>query len=352
MSKQHILTERPWLFWIMGLVFGGLGIWLLFTPEMTSKIIAAVFIGIGLLLGVLLAATTRLSLDQARGVLEIDYHYLYRRAHKEIPLDELASIDIERSHSSDSGYTYRLVFVMRSGEVIPLHSYYSSGYLGKQRMADQIRQAVGMPAYHEQLAQAAHSLIRPHIPAPIPERSGVTNGVAWKIETRYYGAMPVTRWISQDFSLPGDFLLLAQNIPGMKSPGGLMKAISGLFLRQFASIYGFSEGDLPGMNQARIIEQTDSRLAAYFTAISSSPDRLFRLLHPWVTTPLINWAAKRPLRQAASETEATGQLAMLIGPSGVILALFQDASGESLEELVNTGAEVVRSLQSIAPQIS
>lgn len=347
---QHILTERPWLFWFMGVIFGGIGLWLLpFTPQPTSKIVAAIFLGVGLLLGVVLAATTHVSLDRNRRVLVLDYRYLYRRSRKEIPLDELASIEVERSYSNDSGSTYRIIFVKHSGEVIPLHSYYSSGYLGKQKTADKIRQAVGMTSLSQQLGEWGRLASRAAQAATAPESTGVTNQITWSIETKYYGAVPITRWHSQDFSVPGDFILLVQKIPSLKVSGGLMKAVSSLLLRQLVSMYGFSTADLPGLAAAKVVEQIDPRLEPYFTVFSNAPERLMRLLHPWVIAPLVAWAEKYPLDQIASPEEPTGQLAMLASPSGVYLAIFQASSPEIVDELTATGAEVVRSLQSVAP---
>lgn len=333
----------------MGLIFGGIGVWLLFLPEPTSKLIAAIFIGVGILLGILLSATTRIFIDRGQGVLRITYQYLYRLSQKEIPLNDLAAIEIQTSNSSDSGATHRLVFILHSGVVIPLHSYYSSGFLGKERMAQRLRQAIGLsdrvgPAVTT--GQAVRQIQREIV---AHEESGESDGVRWRLETIHYGAVPVSRWISPDYTLPGDFLLLAQKARGKGGGalGGLLDGLSSLLFRQLISMYGFQSDETPGLENARLIEGLDSRLEPYFSAYTSNPERASRLLHPWVIIPLVDWAMQRPIQTIASEGSATGQLVFLVSPRGVTLALFNANQPETTQELAAAGTEIVKSLRSI-----
>jgi len=58
-------------------------------------------------------------------------------------LDEITGATVASSHNSDGDRTYRIDFITKNGERIPMTSWYSSGYKKKQETAAVIRDFLG-----------------------------------------------------------------------------------------------------------------------------------------------------------------------------------------------------------------
>jgi len=104
--------------------------------RMLLYILSAVFGGIGLLM-VLLTSRVAIDLDRTKGLAIIRRTSLITSSTDEILLGDLAGAEVESSRGRD-GTTYRVALVQRSGQRTPLTSYYSSGFKGKQDLADEI----------------------------------------------------------------------------------------------------------------------------------------------------------------------------------------------------------------------
>lgn len=105
--------------------------------RLVLSIIAGVFGGIGALMGSLASYTT-IDLDRSSGLLTVKKRSLIKNSTSEHLLSDLQKADIESSSS-----TYRIALRMRDDSTIPLTSYFSSGYDGKQKLADELQQFIG-----------------------------------------------------------------------------------------------------------------------------------------------------------------------------------------------------------------
>lgn len=101
-------------------------------------ILGAIFAGAGSLL-ILLTNRVELDLNRSTGLAVLSKTSLVARSSEEYLLEDLAGAEVQESSSSD-GDTYRVALVQHGGGRIPLTSYYSSGYKGKQKLADEINQ--------------------------------------------------------------------------------------------------------------------------------------------------------------------------------------------------------------------
>jgi hypothetical protein len=100
------------------------------------NILGAVFGGVGLLL-ILLTSRQTIDLDRGKGLVTLQKSSLITKSSDEIMFGDLAGAEVEQSSSSD-GNTYRVALVQRNGQRTPLTSFYSSGYQGKQDLANEI----------------------------------------------------------------------------------------------------------------------------------------------------------------------------------------------------------------------
>ncbi len=349
MSDRLVLKEYPIALWIFGGGFLIAGVWALIQIE--SWVAGLFMLGFGLLFGVLLPAINTVTVDPPRGSLTIQNQWLYRRKVQEYALREIASIDIERSFSSSSSGgrrrsnpTYRIVLVMESGEKVPLQGYYSSGYKSKEKKARQLSEAIGVPGPMG-MVQKVSQAIRPTFQK---QQEGEASGVSYRIETAQSGAMPVTRWVSTDFTWPGGFLLLAQKPSGSPSflgGGGMVGAISQLVYRQIIGLYGFQADEMPGLESAQALDLPDPTLQANFSSLTSDVSYAQQLLTPWVVIPLTQWVERHPLStvQVAHQGQF-GQLLALYAPGGLYLVSLGAATPQLVDELTRLGVDLARAL--------
>jgi hypothetical protein len=351
-SNELSITETPIALWLAGGAAMLLGGWVLVQEEGLAP--GLIMLGFGALLALVLAQVTTIRADRAAGMLTITYRALVRRGLREVPLLEIEAAEVESSHSSrSSSRTYRVALAMKSGERIPLHGYYSSGYEAKERTARRINAFLGV---ERSLSEAgAFGSIRQALQASFtPAREGETNGIRWVVEMGRLGEAPMTRWSTAEASFPDGFLFLAQKPPGWKDGpgGGLLGALAGLLHRQLLSLYGFEEADLPGLEKARTLEPADPGLAACFSAFTTHPEEAQRRLNAWVANLLDEWARRFPL-QAGSAGPAgaqdgqgsqvePGQLVALFAPRGLTLALFNIEGEAQIEEFIRLGAALAR----------
>lgn len=97
------------------------------------SIFAGIFAGIGALMGIFSGITT-LDLDRSSGLLTVSKRRLLSAGASEYLLSDFQGAELESSKN-----TYRVVLRMRDGRTEPLTSYYSSGYKGKKKLADELQ---------------------------------------------------------------------------------------------------------------------------------------------------------------------------------------------------------------------
>lgn len=347
-NDKLVLRDMPITLWVFGILCAAVGVyWYLQAP--TQWIALAIGSGIFLLV-FLFSSMLTVTADRSRGTLTLRYASPLRRKIREILIDDIASIELERSFSSSdsssSRPTYRIVVVTKNNEAIPLRSYYTSGLLAHQRRIKRLRQFLNVGGMDSSLAgifqtasaQAAEQFRQEQESITgSQEEERLTDGVRWKLQTLAMGGTPVSRWISPDFRWEGHFLYLTQKVQGQGAQSGLMAAMGKMLFRTSLKLYGFAPEMTPGLDHAALLTPLDPQLEPYFLAFTSDPAGARQILNPWVQMPLTAWAQKYPIRQGDSR-----QLAVLFGPQGVCLAIAGIVNAEFLDELTALGVELVK----------
>ena len=351
-SQQSTLTirEYPFGLWIAGIFLVSAGIDLYLSTAGQVVIPGLIFLaGLAFLST---ATTLTVTADRPGQMLTLRYRALLWGSRKEVPLAEIAAIQVEMSRSGTSnGATYRVAVVRKDGEKIPFRSYFSSGAGSKQKKAEQLRNFLGVQGNDEtpsglfglgkQVAQQVFQGTQESLTGPEMEEH-TTDGIHWKVQTRTFGGKGITRWFSPDFKCSGGFLFLTQKVAGQKTmAGGLMGGVGKMLYQQTIGLYGFGSEDTPGLETAEILEPLEANLEPHFSAFTSDPAAARQLLTPWVAAPLADWAGRYPLKQVQPQG-IFGQLVVLFSPVGTYVASMGIMIPEAVEELTNLGVALVK----------
>ena len=85
---------------------------------------------------ILFATILVVQADRVNGTLTIRRTSVLRRYVREIPISDIAALQIDAARSSSS--TYRIVVITRDNEIIPFRTAYSSGAAAKEAKAKQL----------------------------------------------------------------------------------------------------------------------------------------------------------------------------------------------------------------------
>ena len=335
-DSQLVIRDVPIFQLGLGVLFAGVGVLVILEGGLMA--FGSVFTAIGL--GFLLfSSVLTITADRMTQMLKLDYRFALRRTLLEIPFDEIAGVNVERNaHGGKRGFTYRLTLLRKDGQIIPVRSTSSSGWKGKERRADQLREFLGIQDSNRIPAGVLpEELSRP---AEIHE----TNGVHWRIQPMYTASSSAptgARWHSPDFKTKDFFLFMAQKAEGQASRG-FLASMGDMFIRQALSLHGFSPEDTPGLEQAVNMSPLETDLERHFMAYTNSPSSAHHLLNSTVAGQLAGWAERRPLKQFKGGS-GISQLIMLFGPNGVYLAALNLLQPNQTYELVSMGVELVKS---------
>ena len=140
-----ILNERAIALRAVGAVLGIAGLVMIAASVLANGLsIAALLIAgasmatVGALMG-LLPATHTFAFSRSERRLIVVRQRLGRVTREEYPLRNVASAFVDSSKSSD-GDTWRVVVQLADGQIIPVTSYYTSGYDSKKIAADRIQE--------------------------------------------------------------------------------------------------------------------------------------------------------------------------------------------------------------------
>ena len=340
MDNQLVLRDRPIALWIVAVVFffgsavGVLsGLWFALIPMGLSVI------------GGLFLSTLTITADRNTRLLTLDYRSVLRPKTIDIPLTQIESITVQRSRSSEGSDTYRVAVVQTDGEVIPLRSYYSSGRKSKERVAEQLRQFIGVGG-SSPTAFGIGELLGGRAKVTFADsdvEEQETDGVRWTIQQQSQGVGMLLRWFSPTFQTTDSFLLLTQKAEGQDAWGkGILGNISEMIYKQVLGLYGFSAADTPNLQKAELVTDLDKRLTPHFFALTPDEANARRLLNVWASLPIARWADRYPLKKVTGA--GVGQLAVLFSPQGVYLVLLDEDAEARRDELIALGVEVVGAL--------
>lgn len=160
-----ILNERAIALRAIGGVLGIAGLVMIGASVLANGLsVAALLIAgasmatVGALMG-LLPATHTFAFSRSEHRLIVVRQRLGRVTREEYPLRDVASAFVDSSRSSD-GDTWRVVVQLADGQIIPVTSYYTSGYDSKKIAADRIQEFV------DQANNRASEEHTAHAPAP------------------------------------------------------------------------------------------------------------------------------------------------------------------------------------------
>lgn len=337
-----VLRDYPTSIWLIGGLFAaGLGYY--YTQSGQTW---ALEVSLGVLISTLLfPSIITVRVDRSLGVLTLAWRSLLRRKTREIPMSDILDVQVQSQVSYDEGRkstTYRLVFLLKDGEVIPLRSFYSSGYLSKMAQAERLRNSIGLgeTSPFAQATQEAEKMFREEqasLPG-IPQEEQVTGKVRWQVETKAFGGTPITRWHSPQVTFPEGFLYLVQKFSGQKTnSGGLMGALAKTLLQGSLKIYAFSAEEAPNSASATLLSPLPASIEAHYIAFTTDAGRASQMLNAWTCIPLANWAQRYPMNQGSQN-----QLAVLYSPKGLYLSVIGLVNSEFLEEMTNLGVDLVR----------
>jgi hypothetical protein len=347
-TNQLVIVNRPIAAWISAGILVICSLFLL--AQNVMPIAVYILLGAGLLV-LMISPVTTITADRITRMVKRSSRAVLRRKTMEIPFGEIAIFDIDtiQSYSSRRGHStnYRLVAVKTDGSRLPLEDVYSSSYDDKARKARSLSQFLNLPGWEDKPTNLFQTAMQGQVEAtaiPALAKEGTTSGVSWKISVHTIGGKPVTRWISEDYTCPDNFLLIAQKPANSKSfggGGGLLGNLMTMVYQQILGMYGFLPGDTPGFATASAVPTNDPRFDNNFGTLSNDANFGRGLLNPWTIAPFVNWAAKYPMKTVTSNDQV-GQLAVLYSPRGVQAAILGSLPSTEFDELIAIGVEAVK----------
>jgi hypothetical protein len=354
-NKDFSLVLRDWpiTFWIIAAVLlaEGVTFFLPLAEGQAAYIVRAILILAGLAI-LLFAPVLTVTADRLNQTLTISHRSPLRDNTRAFIFSQIDSIDLESSRESDGGSTYRIVMALKNGEMVPFHSYFSSGSYGMRRKVNRLRSFLGMETLDfslkgmfRQATQAAQVEYRQQQEAMTGSENEIheTNGVRWQVQTVAFGGQPVTRWFSADCRLPVGFVYVVQQAEGQKiGSGRLLSGLSGFLYKQSLNVYGFGPADTPGIEAAVVLSDVDPALARSFSVYTSTPDSARRILTGGTVAALADWARRYPLKTITNNSQAFSQLVVMFSPQGVYAASLGTMIPEAVEEMTRLGSELVK----------
>lgn len=334
-QRQWVITRRPWLLWTVCAGFVIAGLIALFNGE----VVIALCLWVPSVLPLLISEIATCILDQDDGLVTLKRRSLWRSVVREIPFAEILAVTVEQSYDSDNGTTYRVVFMLRSGERVPFSSYYSSDQKYKRKLAQQLADFIG--AARGQPVQAALDGV------VSSAWTGTTEDVPWQIDCiADQEVAPTLRWFTAVTRLPGHFLLLVPVATTGKSASipvkGILASAARLMYRQYFKLLSFDAQEVPGLDQAVTLNELDERLKRHFVALTSDPAAAWGWLNVDMAELLADWVARHPPKTG----KATNLLGVLVSPRGLWLSFRADRRTEGqVEEVAQLGAALVHAQQ-------
>ena len=104
-----------------------------------------ILIGVGLSIAGVQALSTLWTFDRDQNAIVKHRRTLFGPKIRQYTLSDIVNVVVRTSRDSDGDRTYRVELYTAQGQQIPMTSWYSSGYRGKQRTADVINAFINQP---------------------------------------------------------------------------------------------------------------------------------------------------------------------------------------------------------------
>jgi hypothetical protein len=348
-SNNLVFQDKPILSWIIGGIFLIASVFIFAVSE--SILVALPFLVFAILMLLVFGSVNTVIADRIRRTVTISSLSIFGNKIQEYPFGEIANFEVEASRNivtpRHRTVNYRVVMVKTNGEKVPLQNTFTSYYDDKARKAKALSEYLNLPGWEDKstnLFQAAMQAQVAVTSQPSMAQDGVTSDVTWKIEVHSVGGKQVTRWISDGYTCPGNFVLISQKPAGSASiggGGGLLGNLVMMVYKQVLGLYGFLPSDTPGFDNANPVTTSDDRFNSVFYTLASEPNFGHSILNTWTIIPLQNWSDRHPLKTINTDADF-GQLAVLFSPRGVQAAVLGTIPEDQLDELISLGVELVK----------
>lgn len=295
-TRQWTIRMLPWMAVIIVAVFYVVlfGVVIL---NAEARCGASLLLVVFLLVGFFAFESVNCTLDLDRRLVTLERAQLWRKIKREFSFDDVHTVSVQATSDSEST-TYNIVFVLNSGEVVPLTKYTSSGKGSKEKLAH------AMIAYMNQARSTAVNL---SLDGEIRvEQAGETDGTPWKIAfVAGNDSLPQTRWHTSLPQLKSGFVLL---VPAMGAKNGAMPSgIFGVAVRMIYSQYlrmlDVSEADLPGFEQAQTLPGEQIGLDKHFTILTNDSFTAKTWLTGERVRLLAGWTQSNPLKTSSAASD-------------------------------------------------
>lgn len=265
-APEHVWIIRsvPWGLGVALIVFLVLTVWLLVDGRMDLLWGVSSLAALGVIL--FFIAYDECRLDAETRTVLLRRLRIGRAWKRRFTFDELHAVAVQSSASSDGGApTYRVVFVLEAGDVLPLTSVGSSGKGRKTKMAERLVAYVNA-GRREPVLLALNGIVR-------LTRGGETDGVDWELDFVHNNDQPpLTLWRTREPSLMQGFLLVlpAGGAKGGALPGGITGSAVRMLYRLMLRNLDLEDAHLPALEQAEIIPGETCGLGKDWTLVSDA----------------------------------------------------------------------------------
>lgn len=287
-DQQWTIRNIPWLIIFMTILLTGS---LIAFVAPSVDFWAVVSVGVFLLVPLLFfceIGTCRL--DTLQRTIIVRRARILRSTQQEFAFGDVHTVLVEDSSDSE-GSTYRVAFMLKSGETIPLSRYFSSGKRDKERLVEKIA------AYINQTGGTPVNVALDGVTRI--QQDGVTQGIGWQIFfVTAQGDSWVTRWQTSRASFSGGFLLIIPTGKGWRGgrmPGGILGTVARFFYRLYLKQFDLSEQDLSGFEGAEMLRGDQIGLDSRLALVTSSADAAMSWLTPARIHQLNAWQQSNPL---------------------------------------------------------
>jgi hypothetical protein len=294
--------------------------------------LAGAFLVVLLILAVV-SQWTSCSVDPMKRQVTIQHRSLWRNRERTLHFDDLHTIAVQQT-DSDDGANYRLVFVLQSGESVPLEKNGSTGKRGKQNLARKLAAMINrgrtVPVH-----EAPDGIVR-------IEREGTTRGIAWTLSfiTRNE-QVPLTKWQTGASCLSTGFLLIVPAVGSKKMgmPGGWLGSVVRLLYGRYLQMLDLAESDLPGFEGAELLSGSSLGLDDGLVVLTNCSPDAQAWLTPRRARLLGNWMRNHTLK---GKPAAASCPHIVVFNRGLWL-LFRShfASGEPTSAIIELGSSLV-----------
>jgi len=144
-ATRLVLRERPWLVGVIGALFVTAGAVFFIRQTGSDRWFLLLFIAAGLALLLFVARVVTCVFDRGSNQLVRESRGVLLSGRRSIALSDIERVRVVRNAGSKGGSTYSVELQLASGKPLPLGSGSSSGRAPKQRLAQLVRDFLGLP---------------------------------------------------------------------------------------------------------------------------------------------------------------------------------------------------------------